>query len=214
MTQHATTEGTSAPVNFSVLRKVNVNDHIKKKNNLSYLSWAYAVDELLQLDASATWEYRFGKQPVTSLEDTVFLDVPYVLIGSTAMVFCTVHAFGVSRTAQLPVMDHRNKPIPNPDSFQVNNAMQRCLVKAIALHGLGLYIYEGEDIPEEDKEPPKPKLTVEQIAAAKKSLGDCKTIETLRDTFNALDEVTREVTKEYAISLRKKLETAAAAKAE
>jgi hypothetical protein len=210
MTTQSTTEGTSAPVNFSVLRKVNVNDHIKKKGNLSYLSWAYAVDELLQLDSTATWEYRFGKQPITSLEATVFLDVPYVLIGSTAMVFCTVHAFGVSRTAQLPVMDNRNKPIPNPDSFQLNNAMQRCLVKAIALHGLGLYIYEGEDIPEEDKEPPKPKLTIEQIAAAKKTLGDCKTIEALRDTFNALDEVTREVTKEYALSLRKKIESAAA----
>jgi len=212
MTQQSTTEGTSAPVNFAVLRKVNVNDHIKKKNNLSYLSWAYAVDELLQLDPNANWEYRFGKQPiVTAMDTTVFIDVPYVLIGSTAMVFCTVHAFGVSRTAQLPVMDHRNKPIPNPDSFQVNNAMQRCLVKAIALHGLGLYIYEGEDIPEEDKEPPKPKLTVEQIAASKKLLDSCKTIEALRDSFNAFDEVTREVTKEYALSLRKKLETAAKA---
>lgn len=211
MTQQSTTEATSAPVNFSVLRKVNVNDHIKKKGNLSYLSWAYAVDELLQLDPTASWEYRFGKQPVTSLEDTVFLEVPYVLIGSTAMVFCTVKAFGVERTAQLPVMDNRNKPIANPDSFQVNNAMQRCLVKAIALHGLGLYIYEGEDIPEEDKEPPKPKLTVEQIGEAKKLLGECKTIESLRDTFNAFDEVTREVTKEYALSLRKKIETAAKA---
>lgn len=211
MTQQSTTEGTSAPVNFSVLRKVNVSDHIRKKGNLSYLSWAYAVDELLQLDPTASWEYRFGKQPVTSLEGTVFLDVPYVRIGDTAMVFCTVKAFGVERTAQLPVMDNRNKPIPNPDSFQVNNAMQRCLVKAIALHGLGLYIYEGEDIPEEEKEPPKPKLTVEQIAAAKKALGDCKTIETLRDTFNGMDETTREVTKEYAIALRKKLEAAAKA---
>jgi hypothetical protein len=197
MTQQSTTEATSAPVNFSVLRKVNVNDHIKKKNNLSYLSWAYAVDELLQLDPAATWEYKFGKQPVvTAMDTTVFLDVPYVRIGDTAMVFCTVNAFGVSRTAQLPVMDHRNKPIPNPDSFQLNNAMQRCLVK---------------DIPEEDKEPPKPKLTIEQITEAKKLLSDCKTIEALRDTFNAFDEVTREVTKEYALALRKKLETAAKA---
>lgn len=211
MTQQSTTEATSAPVDFLVLRKINVNDHIKKKNNLSYLSWAYAVDELLQQDTTATWEYRFGKQPVTSLDETVFLDVPYVRIGDTAMVFCTVHAFGVSRTAQLPVMDHRNKPIPNPDSFQVNNAMQRCLVKAIALHGLGLYIYEGEDIPEEDKEPPKAKLTAEQITASKKLLDGCKTIEALRDTFNAFDEVTREVTKEYALSLRKKIESAAKA---
>jgi hypothetical protein len=66
--------------------------------------------------------------------------------GETMMVFCTVTAFGKSMTAQLPVMDYRNKAIPNPDSFAVNTAMQRCLAKAIALHGLGLSLYAGEDI--------------------------------------------------------------------
>jgi len=67
------------------------------------------------------------------------------------MVFCTVTAFGKTMTAQLPVMDFRNKAIPNPDAFAVNTAMQRCMVKAIALHGLGLYIYAGEDLPEAEK---------------------------------------------------------------
>jgi hypothetical protein len=62
------------------------------------------------------------------------------------MVFCTVTAFGKSMTAQLPVMDYRNKAIPNPDAFAVNTAMQRCLTKGIALHGLGLSLYAGEDI--------------------------------------------------------------------
>jgi hypothetical protein len=62
------------------------------------------------------------------------------------MVFCTVNAFGKSMTAQLPVMDYRNKAIPNPDAFAVNTAMQRCLAKAIALHGLGLSLYVGEDL--------------------------------------------------------------------
>jgi hypothetical protein len=66
------------------------------------------------------------------------------------MIFCTVTAFGISRTAQLPVMDYRNQPIPNPNAFQVNTAMQRCLAKAIALHGIGLYIYNGEDLPPSD----------------------------------------------------------------
>ncbi len=118
------------------LAAVNVNDYVEKKMNLSYLSWAWAVDQLLRRDPAAVWEYRFNES-----------GKPYVVIGETAMVFCTVHAFGVSRTAQLPVMDNRNKPIPQPDSFQVNTAMQRCLAKAIALHGLGLYIYAGEDVP-------------------------------------------------------------------
>ncbi len=120
-------------MNYAELRKVNVNDHIEKKNGLSYLSWAWAVDTLLQNDATATWEYGEPKQ-----------------FGETLMVFCTVNAFGKSMTAQLPVMDYRNKAIPNPDAMAVNTAMQRCLAKAIALHGLGLYIYAGEDLPEED----------------------------------------------------------------
>ena len=100
---------------------------------MSYLSWAWAVDQLLQLDPSATWEY---KEPAK--------------FGETLMVFCTVNAFGKSMTAQLPVMDYRNKAIPNPDAFAVNTAMQRALAKAIALHGIGLYIYAGEDLPQEE----------------------------------------------------------------
>lgn len=121
-------------MNYAEIRKINVNDHIEKKNGLSYLSWAWAVDQLLMLDPKATWEYGEPKQ-----------------FGETVMVFCTVTAFGKSMTAQLPVMDYRNKAIPNPDAFAVNTAMQRCLAKAIALHGLGLYIYAGEDLPDDDK---------------------------------------------------------------
>jgi len=67
--------------------------------------------------------------------------------GESMMVFCKVTAFGKSRTAQLPVMDFRNQAIPNPNAYQVNTAMQRCLAKAISLHGIGLYIYAGEDLP-------------------------------------------------------------------
>lgn len=120
---------------YEELRKIDVSKHIEKKNNLSYLSWAWAVDVLLQQDASATWEYQEPKK-----------------FGETLMVFCSVTAFGKTMTAQLPVMDYRNKAIPNPDAFAVNTAMQRCLAKAIALHGLGLYIYAGEDLPEENKD--------------------------------------------------------------
>jgi len=115
------------------LRKINVSEHIEKKENLSYLSWAWAVDQLLQADENATWEYG---EPM--------------IWGETVMVFCTLKAFGKARTAQLPVMDMFNRPIPNPDAFAVNTAMQRCLAKAIALHGIGLYIYAGEDLPEQD----------------------------------------------------------------
>jgi len=128
---------------YSEVAAINVNEHVEKKQNLSYLSWAWAVDQLMRLDDNAMWEYH-----------------PHQMFGDTMMVFCTVTAFGRSRTSQLPVMDHRNKSISNPDSFQVNVAMQRCLAKAIALHGLGLYIYSGEDLPMEDKkeEPKKPEV--------------------------------------------------------
>jgi hypothetical protein len=111
------------------LRNVDVSDKVEKKNGLSYLSWAWAVDTLLQRDPQATWSYGTP-----------------VAFGETVMVFCTVNAFGKSMTAQLPVMDYRNKAIPNPDAFAVNTAMQRCLAKAIALHGLGLSLYVGEDL--------------------------------------------------------------------
>lgn len=121
---------------FERLSKINVNDHVEKKNGLSYLSWAWAVAELLKADPSASWSYGEPQK----WNDTV-------------MVFCTVTAFGKPMTSQLPVMNHRNQAIANPDAFQVNTAMQRCLAKAIALHGLGLYIYAGEDLPEEDKQP-------------------------------------------------------------
>ena len=118
---------------YQEIKRINVNEHTEKKGKFTYLSWAWAVDQLLQLDATATWEY---KEPV--------------YFNETLMVFCSVTAFGKTMTAQLPVMN-MNKAIPNPDAFQVNTAMQRCLAKAIALHGLGLYIYAGEDIPDEEE---------------------------------------------------------------
>jgi hypothetical protein len=120
--------------NYLELRKINVNENTEKKGRFTYLSWAWAVDQLLQLDPSATWRYD---QPMA--------------FGDTLMVFCTVTAFGKDMTAQLPVMNNQNKAMPNPDAFAVNTAMQRCLAKAIALHGLGLYIFAGEDTPDADE---------------------------------------------------------------
>ena len=100
---------------FVALAAINVNEHVEKKNGLSYLSWAWAVDQLLRADPTATWEYRdCNGAPHLTLPD------------GTAMVFCTVTAFGQMRTMQLPVMDHRNRVIANPDAFAVNTAMARC----------------------------------------------------------------------------------------
>jgi uncharacterized membrane protein YdbT with pleckstrin-like domain len=134
MEQHQLEEKAMEKKNYNDLRKINVSDHVDKKNGLSYLSWSYAVDTLLQQDPNATWEYGTPMQ-----------------FGETLMVFCTVNAFGKNMTAQLPVINYSNKAIPNPDAMAVNTAMQRCLAKAIALHGIGLYIYAGEDLPESEQ---------------------------------------------------------------
>jgi len=134
MEQHQLEEKAMEKKNYNDLRKINVSDHVDKKNGLSYLSWSYAVDTLLQQDPNATWEYGAPMQ-----------------FGETLMVFCTVNAFGKNMTAQLPVINYSNKAIPNPDAMAVNTAMQRCLAKAIALHGIGLYIYAGEDLPESEQ---------------------------------------------------------------
>lgn len=138
---------------FKELSKINVNAHTEKKNGLTYLSWAWAVSQLLEQDPTATWTYG---EPVK--------------FGDTLMVFCTVTAFDKSMTSQLPVIDFRNKAISNPDAMAVNTAMQRCLAKAIALHGIGLYIYAGEDLPEEDKVQAPQKVT--PLAGAMESLDE------------------------------------------
>jgi hypothetical protein len=128
-------------VNMSIeaLLKKNVNEHVEKKNGLSYLSWAWAWAEALKADPKATYKIEmFG--------DKCFMD-----INGTAMVFVTVTMFDKPMTCQLPVMDYRNKAILNPDAFAVNTAIMRCMTKALALHGLGLYLYSGEDVPEEGR---------------------------------------------------------------
>lgn len=120
------------------LLALNVNEHTEKKANLTYLSWAWAWAEALKADPNAHYQV------------TMFGDKCYMDINGTAMVFVTVTLFGKPATCQLPVMDHRNKAIMNPDAFAMNTAIMRCMTKALSLHGLGLYIYAGEDLPEMD----------------------------------------------------------------
>ena len=124
------------------LLKINVNDHTEKKNGLTYLSWAWAWAEVLKADPTAVFD-------VKTFSSDQYTEKPYMDVNGTGMVWVTVTMFGQPRTCMLPVMDYRNKPITNPDAFAVNTAIMRCLTKAIALHGLSLYIYAGEDLPEE-----------------------------------------------------------------
>jgi len=126
-------------MSIEMLLKKDVNSHTEKKNNLTYLSWAWAWAEALKADPKATFV-------VNMFDGKCYMD-----INGTGMVWVTVTMFDKPMTCQLPVMDYRNKPIPNPDAFAVNTAIMRCMTKALSLHGLGLYIYAGEDLPEEGR---------------------------------------------------------------
>lgn len=128
------------------LLELNVQDHVEKKNGLTYLSWAWAWAEALKADPTATFH-------VDTFQRADGTTIPYMDINGTGMVWVRVTMFGKEMSCFLPVMDHRNKPIQNPDSFQVNTAIMRCMTKCLALHGLGLYIYAGEDLPEQEGKP-------------------------------------------------------------
>lgn len=132
------------------LLQLNVNDHVEKKNNLSYLSWAWAWAEVLKADPEALWE----AVEYPAADGTL---VPCLYVGDgSALVKTKVTINGKTRSCVLPVMNHRNQAIKSPDAFAINTAIMRCMTKAISMHGLGLYIYAGEDLPEGEDKPEKP----------------------------------------------------------
>ena len=124
---------------FEVLRKHNVSEYMEQKGQFNYLSWAYAVEELRKLKPDATWRVIKDENgfPYTSTPAGHFVEVEV-----------TVDDISLSQIH--PVLDHRNQTIEQPNAFQINTSIQRCLAKAIALHGLGLYIFRGEDLPESE----------------------------------------------------------------
>ena len=132
---------------FQTLNSINVNGKTETKNGLTYLSWAWAWGELKKLFPDATYTIYENK-------DGLF----YHTDGYTAWVKTGVTVNGIEHIEYLPVMDFKNKSIPADKitSFDVNKAIQRSLTKAVARHGLGLYIYAGEDLPEEGKKAADP----------------------------------------------------------
>lgn len=124
---------------FEKLSKINVSDKIEKKNGLSYLSWSWAWSELKKYEPNATVQVYENKDGWNYHHD-----------GQTAWVKVGVTAGGVEYIEYLPVMDFRNQSIrlEKITSMDINKSTQRALTKAIARHGLGMYIYAGEDLPE------------------------------------------------------------------
>ena len=139
---------------FSELYAINVNKYVEKKNGLSYVSWPFAWGEVKKLHPDATYT-------IYENADGLF----YHTDGRTCWVKTGVTVNGVEHIEYLPVMDFKNRSIPveQVTSFDVNKAIQRSLTKAVARHGLGLYIYAGEDLPEseapEEKPVPAPKCS-------------------------------------------------------
>ena len=128
---------------FEKLNSVNVNDKTENKNGLTYLSWAWAWGEVKKVDPQATYT-------IYENADGWF----YHTDGKTAWVKTGVTVGGIEHIEYLPVMDYRNRSIAvdSITSFDVNKTIQRSLTKACARHGLGLYIYAGEDLPEAEKD--------------------------------------------------------------
>ncbi len=145
---------------FETLFGINLNDHIEKKNGLSYISWPYAWAEVKKHYPDASYEIKlFGEN-----------NLPYVFDENTGyMVFTSVTIKNITHEMWLPVMDNANKtmksvkyvyetkyrkniPVETATMFDINKAIMRCLVKNLAMFGLGLYIYAGEDLPESRSE--------------------------------------------------------------
>ena len=132
---------------FTALANINVNDKTEKKNNLTYLSWAWAWGEIKKQHPDATYTIYENKDGWNYHTD-----------GRTCWVKTGMTVQGIEHIEYLPVMDHRNASISadKVTSFDVNKAIQRSLTKAAARHGLGLYIYAGEDLPDDGEEKPVP----------------------------------------------------------
>ena len=143
---------------YAELRKLDVSKYVEQKNGLSYLSWSYAWDEFKKVYPDATYEI---------VKDVNGL--PYFQSHAGAMVYTKVTAEGLTYEMWLPVMDGANKAMKDAPyqyktkygtkeveaftMFDVNKTVMRCLVKNLAMFGLGLYIYSGSDLPESEPEP-------------------------------------------------------------
>lgn len=162
---------------FEELNSLNVSDKIEKKGGLSYLSWAWAWSELKKRHPRANYEVK------TREDGRIYWDdgrTAWVVVSVRVPVFIDEAEEAIVHTEILPIMDARNRSIPveNITSMDANKAIQRALTKAIARHGLGLYIYAGEDLPEAPSD-----------ADVKASIDACKNDDELRSIYRTLKGV-------------------------
>lgn len=183
---------------FAELAEINVSDKVEKKNGLSYLSWAWAWGELKKRYPTANYEVK------TRDDGRIYWDD-----GRTAWVVVSVSipqdGERISHTEILPIMDVRNRSIPveNITSMDANKAIQRALTKAIARHGLGLYIYAGEDLPE-----------IPSDEACRAKFEAAVSVEEMREIYKALRAQGVDKAKLDAWGQRRKIELEADAEAD
>lgn len=167
---------------FEQIRSINVSNKIEKKKDLSYLSWSWAWDEFKQACPDATYEI---------VKDAN--GIPYFETKAGVMCYTKVTTGGITHEMWLPVMDGANKPMKAEaytyktkfgektcdafDMFDVNKTLMRCLTKNLAMFGLGLYIYSGEDLPTDSNADTESKT--EALTFMLANVSDCKTVEEL-----------------------------------
>ena len=185
---------------FETLSKIDVSDHVEQKMGLSYLSWAWCWQTLKTIypDTPVPKITKYKEMLLTKngyeLTDR---EVPYLTTPTGTMVEVTVSIKGVDYTQSLYVMDNRNKVVVNPTIGQINKTIQRCTVKAIAMAGLGLNLYAGEDLPmgdisEQDKKKAEQKRKQsEQKARLQTVLGEYR--ELLPKVAEAYETTTGEI---------------------
>ena len=167
---------------FEMLFEINVNGHVEKKNGLSYLSWPYAWAEVKKRFPDANYKVYETESGCIYFTD-----------GKTCWVKTGVEIAGLEHIEYLPIMDYKNKSISleSITSFDVNKSIQRSLTKALARHGLGLYLYAGEDLPE---------IEVEKISAK-----DAKILQNVVRNFDEPDKLYATLLKKYNVSSFKEL---------
>jgi hypothetical protein len=147
---------------FQKLNAVDVSKLAEQKGKFDYLSWAHAIREVLKVAPETTWvvhEYN---------------DQPYMETSTGFYVKVSVTIDDIVRTQIHPVLDNKNNSIASPNSFQINTSIQRCLAKAIALHGLGLVLFAGEDLPSSITE-----VQEKELGKFAKQIKDSKTKESI-----------------------------------
>ena len=173
--------------NFEKLFSINVNDKTEKKGNLTYLSWAWAWAEFCKVYPKATYKV------VKDINNNCIFgnkEIGY-------MVYTEVNnGDGITHEMWLPVMDFKNQAMKTPTTFDINKTLMRCLTKNLAMFGLGLYIYAGEDLPEEE-------LIKKGVEESEKRITEFKRLYDLKEEIKAreiyvkMNEIEKNIIKEY-----------------